>query len=132
MNVDCKYGFGKQVDYSFSAALERVTGLLSENGFTIHSRIDMRAVFCAERTLPFNDYIILGACRQDFAERAFNADHNIGLLLPCNVIVYEELSGEVVVMVKDPIHIMDLVSKPTAIEVAIEVKSVLESIISKL
>lgn len=132
MDIECSYGFGKKVDCSFSEATNRVEELLNTNGFIVHYQVNMGNVFSSDRELPFNNYVILGACRSDFAERAFNADHNIGLLLPCNVIVYEETSDVTKVMVMDPIHIMEMVRDPSAIEVAIEVKAIFEEIIEQL
>lgn len=132
MDLDCRYGFGRQLPGDFASAVSAIITRLEEQGFGIHSRINMVEVLGEEHATEFRNYLILGACRSDFARRAFNADRNIGLLLPCNVVVYEDMAGQVTVMVKDPVHIMDLVSDPRAIEAAIDLKSQLESIIEAL
>lgn len=132
MTENCRYGFGHQVALGFDEAIERVEELLKKHAFGIYSRIDMAEVFGSEQDLPFSRYLIIGACRPDFAARAFRADQNIGLLLPCNIIVYEELSGQVTVMAKDPVHMMDLLNVADAIEAAIKVKDQLEQLIDEL
>jgi uncharacterized protein (DUF302 family) len=76
--------------------------------------------------------MIVGACPPDFARRAFSADSNIGLLLPCNVIVYEEEGGQSTVMAMDPAYLMDLVRVPEAIEVAIEIREELEALVEMM
>ena len=70
----------------------------------------------------FGRYVILGACNPQFAKDLFNADVNIGLLIPCNIVVYERPEGGCKVMVKDPARIMDLIDSPYTIQTAIEIK----------
>ena len=128
---DCNYGFGKKSSDSFHEVLIRVEKLLNKHGFGVYSRIDMADVLGKDEKLTFKRYLILGACRPDFAREAFAADPNIGLLLPCNIIVYESLDGEVSVMVKDPVHMMDLLNVPGAVEAAIKVKCELEELVEE-
>ena len=80
----------------------------------------------------FGSDIIIGACKPEFARQLFNADPNIGLLMPCNIIIYERHTGGCRVMVKDPIRIMDMISSPVAIETAINVKCLMEELIEDL
>lgn len=131
MSSECKYGFGKKTDSSFHEVLIRVEKLLAEHGFGVYSRISMTDVFDDSDALPFTRYLIIGACRPDFAKEAFSADVNIGLLLPCNIVIYEELSGQVTVMVKDPVHMMDLLNDPGAVEAASKVKCQLEQLMDE-
>jgi uncharacterized protein (DUF302 family) len=130
--VDCRYGFGKQVDSTYHETLIRVEKVLNAHGFGVYSRINMGDVFSEGEKVPYRHYIILGACHPNFARQAFAADPNIGLLLPCNIIIYETLDGEVFVMAKDPVHMMDLLNAPAAIEAASKVRCEIEALIDEL
>lgn len=132
MTTDCAYGFGKTVALSFDAAVSRVSALLKERGFAVLSRIDLQHDLEEALGVRFRRYLILGACNADFAYQAFSADPNIGLLLPCNVIVYETDDGQVQVMAMDPVHVMELIRNPEAIAVTMEVKEKLEAIIGEM
>ncbi len=132
MNDSCNYGFGKTVDLDFSAAVERVRTLLQKQGFAVLSTIDLQKDLETALGISFRRYLILGACNPDFAYQAFTADANIGLLLPCNVIVYEDDGGKVRVMAMDPVHVMELVRKPEAVAVSIDVKERLETVMAEL
>ena len=132
MDESCHYGFGKTVDLDFATAAEKVRALLGKHGFRILSTIDLQRDLQSVLGVPFRRYLILGACNADFAYKAFSADPNIGLLLPCNVIVYETDAGQVRVMAMDPVHVMELVRNPKAVEVTIEVKEKLEEVIAEL
>lgn len=132
MKGKCRYGFGKIVPLSFEAAVVRVTNQLQARGFKILSRIDLKQHLEETTGIKFRRYLILGACKADFAVRAFSADPNIGLLLPCNVVVYETDEGKIRVMAMDPVHIMDLVNQPQAIEVAMELKETFEEVMGQL
>ena len=132
MPPSCSYGFGKTVPLDFPAAVARVRALLAKLGFDILSTIDLQHHLEATLGITFRRYLILGACNADFAYQAFSADTNIGLLLPCNVIIYETDAGEVQVMAMDPVHVMDLVRNPQVVEVTIEVKEKLEALMAEL
>lgn len=132
MQNACPYGFGKVLDLDFDRALEKLLGLFAERGFRILFQIDMKENMRRELDVEFRRYMIVGACHPALANQAFSADLNIGLLLPCNVIVYEEEGGRSRVMAMDPAYIMDMVRVPKAIEVAIEVKEQLEGIIEQM
>lgn len=132
MNDSCNYGFGKTINLDFAATVERVRTLLGKQGFTVLSTIDLQKDMKTALGISFRRYLILGACNPDFAYRAFSADPNIGLLLPCNVIIYETDDGKIRVMAMDPVHVMELVRKPEAVEVSIEVKKRLEAVLAEL
>lgn len=132
MPSSCSYGFGKTVALDFPAAVARVKTLLAAHGFATLSSIDLQHHLEANLGIRFRRYLILGACNAKFAYQAFSADANIGLLLPCNVIVYETGSGEVRVMAMDPVHVVDLVSNPAVVEVAIEVREQFEALMAEL
>ena len=110
MSPDCSYGFGCDVDFGFDEATEKVQQLLEEKGFQIYTRLNLHDIVGSGGHDKFGRYIIIGACNPAFAQQLFTADPNIGLLMPCNIIIYELNSGGCRVMVKDPVRIMDMIS----------------------
>ena len=132
MSKECTYGFGKIVALPFDDTVARVTELLKQHGFHILSRIDLQNTLQTCLGIDFRQYRILGACKSEFAYQAFSADQNIGLLLPCNVIVYETDEGQVRVMAMDPLHVMELINHPEAIEVTMALKKELEAVMEEI
>ena len=90
------YGYTRHVEMDFSAALERVREALSREGFGVITEIDLKEKFKEKLGKNIPNYVILGACNPGFAYDALSADSDIGLLLPCNVTVYQEDSKTVV------------------------------------
>lgn len=129
MDDTCRYGFGTDVTLGFDAAIETLEQLLDDRGFRITTRLRMDEVLneCLEES--FGRYQILGACNPLFARELFRSDTNIGLMMPCNLIVYEIENGHCRVMVKDPARIMDLIDSPVAIEASMKIKEQLEEIV---
>ena len=84
------YGYSKQVDLSFEKTVKKVREELSKEGFGVLTEIDVKATMKKKLDVDYGNYIILGACNPTFAHKALQVDKEIGLLLPCNVIVYEE------------------------------------------
>jgi len=99
--ITTPYGFGVKVALPYEAAVQRTTELLKEEGFGVLTRIDVQQTLKEKLGVDFRRYVILGACNPPLAHRAFQAELNIGLLLPCNVAVYEDEGGSVVTFV-DP------------------------------
>ena len=132
MPVDCSYGFGCEVGFGFDEAIEKVQQLLKEKGFQIYTRLNLHEIVGDAEHDKFGRYIIIGACNAEFARQLFNADPNIGLLMPCNIVIYELPSGGCKVMIKDPARVMDMISSPIAIETSINVKCLMEEIIEEL
>jgi len=129
---NCPYGFGKTLNLGFEDALARLVELFRQRGFGILFQVDMQGHLQQKVGLDFRRYEIVGACHPDLASRAFCADLNIGLLLPCSVIVYEEEGGQSTVMAMDPAYLMDFLRVPEAIEVAMAVKEELEALIEMI
>ena len=84
------YGFTKVLALPFETVKDMVIAALKKEGFGILTEIDVRAKFKEKLGIDFKKYVILGACNPPYAHRAISAEENIGLLLPCNVIVYEK------------------------------------------
>ena len=124
-------GFRVDLEVPYEQALERVTEALREQGFGILTEIDVKATMKDKLDADFRKYVILGACNPPLAHRALSAELDIGLLLPCNVIVYEEGNGSVVSIV-DPIAMMGMVDKPELEPVAQEARARLKRVAERL
>jgi uncharacterized protein (DUF302 family) len=105
------YVFRTRLDLPYEQAVERVTAALKEEGFGILTEIDVKATLKIKLDADFRKYVILGACNPPLAHQALNTELEIGILLPCNVVVYEEDGGSVVSIV-DPISMLEVVENP--------------------
>ncbi len=117
------YGFSTTLRISFADAIAKVTEALKREGFGVLTDIDVQTTLKSKLNLDMRPYRILGACNPPFAHRAILAEPDIGLLLPCNVLVREEEDGSVTVAFMDPEAVLDLVGKPGMKEIALEVKA---------
>ena len=121
------------LDVPYEAAVEQVTAALKEQGFGVLTEIDVKATMKKKLDVDFQKYIILGACNPPLAHRALSAEPAIGLLLPCNVIVYEdEAQGGSVVSLVDPIAMLGFVDNPALAPVAQEARARLEKVAAAL
>lgn len=127
------YGFQKTMhNTTFEEALSRVSEALKTEGFGILSEIDVRDTLEKKLEVQFRRYKILGACNPNLAHRALGSESHIGLLLPCNVVVQETESGEVVVSIADPKSMFALVNNPALEAVAAEADAKLRRVIEAL
>jgi len=124
------FGFGKKVDMDFDAAIEKVTADLQTEGFGVMSDIDVAAKMKEKLGEDMPRYRILGACNPALAYQAINAVPDIGLLLPCNVLVREDDDGDVFVSFMDPQSVLSLVDHPGVEPLAGEVKARLERVLA--
>jgi uncharacterized protein (DUF302 family) len=122
------YGFSTTLDTSFDDAIDRVTKALGKAGFGILTDIDVKATLKAKLDIDRKPYRILGACNPPLAHRAIEADPDIGLLLPCNVVVREEDNGKIWVGFMDPEVILKLVTNPAVHVLGREVRARLEEV----
>ncbi|MCX8004118.1 MAG: DUF302 domain-containing protein [Burkholderiaceae bacterium] len=126
------YGFGKTVALDFETARTRVTEELAKEGFGVLTEIDVQATLKKKLGAETPPYRILGACNPSFAQRALAIEPEIGLLLPCNVVVRQDAAGAVRVEFMDPDAVLKLVDKPAIAEVAREVRARLQRVLAAL
>ena len=126
------YGFRKQVDYSYEEAIEKVTEALKAQGFGVLTTVDMQATFKNKLNIDTRQYILLGACNPVLANKAMNLELEIGLLLPCNVIVYVNDDGNTIVSIIDPQVMLGVVDNPELDDVANKAKEGLQNALAAL
>ncbi len=126
------YGFSVQMSCGFDEAVERVTEALKTEGFGVLTEIDVKATLKKKLDVDRNPYKILGACNPQLANQALNADPDIGLLLPCNVVVRQEEDGAITVAFMDPNAVLALVDKSGVEQLAGQVRAKLEKVRDQL
>jgi len=116
------------VDLSFEETIERVTSALQNEGFGVLSDIDVAGTLKKKLDHDHRPYRILGACNPGFAEQAIEAEPDIGLLLPCNVVVRETAQGRTAVGFMDPEAVLGMVDNPKLADIGREVRERLERV----
>lgn len=116
-----KYGYTREVDHDLDTAIERVTEELSKEGFGVLTTIDVKATLKKKLDLDRRPYVILGACNPHFAHQALEMEEELGLLLPCNAIVYENEAGRTVIGAIDAKAMLSVVGNEALDPVADEV-----------
>lgn len=126
-----QYGFSKTVDMSYEQAIDKVTAELKKEGFGVLTFIDVKETLKQKINVDFKKYAILGACNPPIAHKALQTEEELGLLLPCNVIVYEK-DDKTNVSIFDPMVMTWIMEneqmKPIATEVQERLQRVLKSI----
>jgi len=129
-----KYGFSKTVDVPYQEAVENVRAALQEEGFGVLTEIDIKEKLKEKLGVDFRNYVILGACNPPLAYKTLQQEINIGLLLPCNVIVYEaDEAGKSVVAAIDARTMLSVVGGNATLDaVATEVNEKLKRVVAQL
>lgn len=117
---DTRYGMRVDLNVPFEQALEQITASLQQEGFGVLTTIDVQQTLKKKLDRDFRKYVILGACNPPLADRALHAELEIGLLLPCNVVVYERAAGTSTVAAMAPLPAMGMIGNPELESVARE------------
>lgn len=126
-----QYGFSKTTDYGFNQAIEKVTEELKKQGFGVLTSIDVKDTLKKKINVDFKNYTILGACNPPIAHKALQTEEEVGLLLPCNVIIYEK-ENKTVVSIFDPIMMTKVIDNDNIIPIANEVKEKLHKVLEAI
>jgi uncharacterized protein (DUF302 family) len=122
------YGFSAKFSGSYDEAIGKVTEELKKEGFGVLTEIDVQATLKAKLGIDKRPYKILGACNPSYANQALDAEPDIGLLLPCNVVVREEEDGSITVAFMDPKSVLGLVNRPDVESLGMEVREKLQRV----
>ena len=125
------YGYSKSVNLSYEKAVEKVTDELKKEGFGVLTTIDVKDTFRKKLDVEFKKYVILGACNPPYAHKALTAEEQIGLLLPCNVIVYEQ-GEQSVVAAFDPMTMLKVLDNEKIQPIADEIQQRLRRVIDAM
>ena len=128
---DKSYGLRAELSVPYDQAVDKVTAALKSEGFGILTEIDVKVTLKKKLDADFRRYVILGACNPPLAYRALQAELDVGLLLPCNVIVCEEGEGAVVSII-DPLTMVEVSDNPALSEVAQEARGKLRRVVDAL
>lgn len=127
-----EYAFGTVLDAAYEDAVAEVKEVLASEGFGVLTEIDVRATLKKKLDEDFRKYVILGACNPPFALQALQADLGVGLLLPCNVIVYETDDHKTHVAAINPVSALEIIKSDELKKVAAEVSAKLQKVIEEI
>jgi uncharacterized protein (DUF302 family) len=132
MEPEEDYAFSTTVDVPYEETVSRVIGALKEEGFGVLTEIDVKATLKKKLNVDFRKYVILGACNPPYAHQTLQADLDVGLLLPCNVVVYETEDNKSHVSAINPISALKVIEDQKLKEIAAEVSEKLKKVIEKV
>jgi len=133
MTADTRYGLKKTLNSSVQDADTRVRAELKKEGFGVLTEIDVKSTLKEKLDVDFRPYRILGACNPPLAHRALTEETDIGLLLPCNVVVYEgDVAGTAVVAIMDPVMQLGVAGRDDMVPMAQEVRARMERVLAAL
>lgn len=125
------YGFTKQLNISFDEAVATTIYALNKEGFSVLTSIDMKQKFKEKLGIDFPRYVIFGACNPEFAHKAVLAEENVGLMLPCNIVVYEK-NENVILSIIRPTAAMHVISNKELSDVAEIVEARLKTVFDSI
>jgi uncharacterized protein (DUF302 family) len=127
-----EYAFSTVLDASYEDAVSKVTNALKEEGFGVLTEIDVKSTLKKKLGVDFRKYVILGACNPPYAHRTLQADLDVGLLLPCNVIVYETDDKKAYVSALNPVSALEVIKSQELRKIAEEVSVKLKRVLDKV
>jgi uncharacterized protein (DUF302 family) len=127
-----EYAFSTVLDASYEDAVTRVTDALKEEGFGVLTEIDVKSTLKKKLGVDFRKYVILGACNPPYAHRTLQADLDVGLLLPCNVIVYETDDKKAYVSALNPVSALEVIKSQELRSIAGEVSEKLKRVLDRV
>jgi len=130
--METGYSISKKLAISYDEAEKKVREKLKEHGFGVLTEINVQKTFKEKINAEFRRYVILGACNPTFAHKALSAETEIGLMMPCNVIVYEPDGGGAVVAAIDPVSAMGAVKNEQLKQIAASVREKLAAVINAM
>jgi uncharacterized protein (DUF302 family) len=130
--MSAHYGFGHRVALAFPDTIQAATAALKQEGFGVLTEIDVKATLKTKLGVDYQPYVILGACNPQLAYRGLQAEPELGLLLPCNVIVYDNGDGTSTVSIVDPLQMLGVVDNPALQPIADEANARLRRVIDHL
>jgi len=126
------YAFSTVLEASYEDAVSRVTDALKKEGFGVLTEIDVKSTLKKKLDVDFRKYVILGACNPLYAHRTLQADLDVGLLLPCNVIVYETDDKKAYVSAFNPVSALEVIKSEELRKIAKEVSEKLKRVLDKV
>ena len=132
MEKSKEYAFSTVLNTSYEEAVTKVTDTLKEEGFGILAEIDVKATLKKKLDKEFRKYVILGVCNPPFAHRSLEADLDVGLLLPCNVIVYETDDKKAYIAAINPVSALEIIQSQELRNIAEEVSERLERVVGRV
>ncbi len=130
--MSTEYGFRTTLGVTYAQAIPLVMDALKTEGFGVLTEIDVKATLKTKLDVDVAPYIILGACNPNLAYRGLQAEPELGLLLPCNVIVYDNGDGTSTVSIVDPLQMLGVVDNPALQPIADEANSRLRRVLASL
>jgi uncharacterized protein (DUF302 family) len=130
--ADVPYGIVKHVKLEFPQALELARAVLKDHGFGVVTELDVQQTMQEKLDKEYRPYVILGVCNPHFAHDVLEAEPDLGLMLPCNVAVYQEAPGEQIIEAVSPLAIVQVADNPEVAAVAAVVQTKLEAAMEEI
>ena len=127
-----EYAFTTVLSTSYENAISKVTDALKEEGFGVLTEIDVKSTLKKKLNVDFRKYVILGACNPPYAHRTLQTDLDVGLVLPCNVIVYETDDKKAYISALNPVFALEVIKSEELIKIAREVSEKLKRVVDKV